>query len=190
MKNLVVFASGNGSNFEATVHAFNSKYTSGQVVGCICDQPFAYVITRAHNLKIPVAVFQRTDFDSKAAMEQAMVHQCQLWQADWIILAGYMRLCSEILLQAYPRHILNIHPSLLPKYRGKDALQQAFDAQELIVGVSVHYVDEGMDTGEIIMQIPLEVKNRCLKEVEERIHRLEHQLYPAVIHKLLLEEQT
>lgn len=190
MKNIVVFASGNGSNFEAIVHAFQSEYTSGQVVGCICDQPQAYVITRAKTLGIPVSVFHRPDFDSKQAMEHAMIAQCQLWSADWIVLAGYMRLCSEVLLQQFPKRILNIHPSLLPKYRGKEALRQAMDANQTVVGVSVHYVDEGMDTGEIIMQVPLDVKNRTLDEVEDMIHRLEHRFYPAIINKLLLEEQT
>jgi phosphoribosylglycinamide formyltransferase 1 len=122
-------------------------------------------------------------------MDHAILNQCQQWQADWLILAGYMRLLSPMLIQAYPRHIVNIHPSLLPKYRGLDAVGQALNEKERIYGLTIHYVDEGMDTGEIIVQVPFETLMRWIVIIlRRRLHALEHQTYPAVINKLIVEE--
>lgn len=188
MRNLVIFASGNGSNFEAIVQAVESGDLKANIAGLICDQTDAYCLIRAINRDIPVALFNRKDFIDKATMEAAILTQCQSWQADWLVLAGYMRLLSDTLLNAYPKRIVNIHPSLLPKYRGKDALGQALDAGDTTLGVSVHYVDAGMDTGEIIEQATFTIEAGTPREiVETRLHQLEHTLYPYVLKKLLEE---
>jgi phosphoribosylglycinamide formyltransferase-1 len=122
-------------------------------------------------------------------MDEAILYQCQLWQADLLILAGYMRLLSPVLIQAYPQHILNIHPSLLPKYKGKDALGQALSAKETTLGISIHYVDEGMDTGELVAQFPFTIEsNEARSQLEAKLHQLEHAMYPRVIQQLIKEK--
>lgn len=190
MKRLVVFASGNGSNFEAILQAIENKELDAIVVGLICDQSEAYCLTRAKNHGIDVALFLRKNFLDKAEMDQAIANQCDNWQAEWLVLAGYMRMISAPILRRYPRHIVNIHPSLLPKYRGKDAIGQAIAANEKTMGISIHYVDEGMDTGEIIAQYPFDVKDGEDRiTIEKRLHTLEHKAYPEVLRKLT-EENT
>lgn len=190
MKRVVVFASGNGSNFEAILQAIENKELDAMVVGLICDQSEAYCLTRAKNHAVDVALFLRKNFASKAEMDQAITNQCANWQAEWLVLAGYMRMISTPILHAYPRHIVNIHPSLLPKYRGKDAIGQAIAANEKTMGISIHYVDDGMDTGEIIAQFPFEVNEGDDRlSIEARLHALEHIAYPKVL-KQLMEENA
>jgi phosphoribosylglycinamide formyltransferase-1 len=188
MKNIVIFASGFGSNFQAMIDAIKQGKLHATIVGLICDRSGAYAIERARINGIPVALIERSSFSSKVEMDHAILNQCQQWQADWLILAGYMRLLSPMLIQAYPRHIVNIHPSLLPKYRGLDAVGQALNEKERIYGLTIHYVDEGMDTGEIIVQVPFETDALDRDHIEKRLHALEHQTYPAVINKLIVEE--
>jgi phosphoribosylglycinamide formyltransferase-1 len=190
MKRLVVFASGNGSNFEAIVQAIENHELEAEVVGLICDHADAYCLTRAKQHSIEASLFLRKNYTDKAEMDEAIANQCAIWQADWLVLAGYMRLLSAPILRRYPRHIVNIHPSLLPKHRGKDAIGQAIAAGDQTMGVTIHYVDEGMDTGEIIVQFPFEIaKDEERASIESRLHTLEHQVYPAVL-KQLLEENT
>ena len=187
---LVIFASGNGSNFEAIVQAINEGRLNATIVGLICDQPNAYCLVRAKKHVIDTYVVERKSFKDKTEMDKAILNQCIAWQADWLILAGYMRLITEEILRSYPRHILNIHPSLLPKYRGKDALGQALAAHETTLGVSIHFVDEGMDTGEIIAQFPFTIGgDEPRSQIEETLHRLEHRVYPEVIQQTIQEER-
>ena len=188
MTKLVVFASGNGSNFEAILQAIENKTLNASVVGLICDKAQAYCLIRAQQHHIPFAVFNRSDYDSKLEMDCAILRQVKAWQADWLILAGYMRLLTSLIITAYPKHIINIHPSLLPKYKGKDALGQALANHETILGVSIHYVDEGMDTGELIAQASFTITpDQDRDSVETTLHQLEHDLYPKVIGQLIKE---
>lgn len=188
MTRLVVFASGSGSNFEAIAQACESGFIDARLVGLICDHPEAYCLARAKAHQIPSALFQRPDYPSKTAMDQAILEQIQAWQADWIILAGYMRILTPTLISAYPKRILNIHPSLLPKYKGKDALGQALAHHETTLGVSVHYVDEGMDTGELIEQRSFTIDPlQDRSSIETTLHQIEHELYPQVIQRLIKE---
>ncbi|KAF0226269.1 MAG: phosphoribosylglycinamide formyltransferase [Erysipelotrichaceae bacterium] len=188
MNRLVIFASGSGTNFEAIVEAKNKGQLDADIIGLICDHHDAGCLSRAFRLNIPSAIFLRNQYPSKIAMDEAILNQVQLWHADWLILAGYMRILSPILINAYPKHILNIHPSLLPKYKGKDALGQALANKDTTLGVSIHYVDEGMDTGEIIKQVSFQItEGEGRTEAEARLHQLEHQLYPQVIEQLLKE---
>lgn len=186
LKNIVIFASGNGSNFEAIIQSIESKKLSVNCVGCIVDQENAYVIERAKNHNIPVYLCLRKDFSSKVEMEESMLNQLNQWGCDFIVCAGYMRIIGETLLSAYRNRIINIHPSLLPKYRGKDALGQALANKDRRLGITVHYVDEGMDTGQIIKQMEFVVgENESREEIEYKLHKLEHHFYPAVLKELL-----
>lgn len=188
MKNIVVFASGFGSNFQAIIEASEQGLLSAHVVGLICDQSQAYVITRAQLHHIPVKVLLRSDFASKEGMDQAILEQCQQWNADYLILAGYMRLLSPLVIQAYPSRILNIHPSLLPKYKGLHAIEQAIKHNEKEYGITIHYVDEGMDTGEIIAQRKFSVEEIDYETIKQRISSLEQETYVQVIQTILEED--
>lgn len=185
MKKIAVFASGNGSNFQALVDATKTNGQSYEIVLLVCDKPGAYVIERAQQAEVPSLEISPKDFASKADYEKEILQKLNESEVELIVLAGYMRLIGETLLSAYEGRIINIHPSLLPSFPGKDAIGQAFEAKVKITGVTVHYVDEGMDTGPIIAQEAVKMdENETRESLEVKIHQVEHLLYPSVIQKL------
>lgn len=186
MRKFAVFASGSGTNFEAIERRMREENWDAEIVLVVCDKPDAKVLDRAEKAGIASFAFQPKSFENKAAFEQVIVEQLRLHGAEWIVLAGYMRLIGDTLLSAYRNKIINIHPSLLPAFPGIDAIGQAYRAGVKVAGITVHYVDEGMDTGPIIAQRAVELeKNETLASLEEKIHKLEHELYPDVIKELL-----
>lgn len=188
MKNIAIFASGSGSNFQAFVDANEKGNFKANLSLLVCDKPGAYVIERAERAKINSYVFNPQDFATKAGYEEKILQQLQAAEIQFIVLAGYMRLIGPTLLKAYEGKIVNIHPSLLPAFPGKDAIGQALEANVKVSGVTIHYVDEGMDTGPIIEQESLRVRDDDTKEsIQARIHKIEHKLYPAVVQKIIAE---
>lgn len=188
MKKIALFASGSGSNVQAIVDSVQKGEIPAEVAILICDQPDAYVIKRAEKLQIPVFAFRAKDYSSKAEFEREIVNKLHEAKVDYIFLAGYMRLIGETLLHAYAGRIVNIHPSLLPAFPGKDAIGQAFAARVKITGVTVHFVDEGMDTGPIIDQESVRMVNDDTREsLQQKIQQVEHELYPRVIRQLLTD---
>lgn len=186
MKKLAIFASGSGTNFQAIVDAVKEGRLKAEICLLVCDKPEAYAVERAKKEGIPQFVFRARDYADKAAYETAILEELKARDIDFIALAGYMRLIGPTLLEAYEGRIVNIHPSLLPAFPGKDAIGQAFAAGVKVSGVTIHYVDEGMDTGPIIAQKAVELsENETRESLEEKIHAIEHQLYPAVLQKLL-----
>lgn len=186
MISLAIFASGSGTNFQSIVDATKNNTLQASVRVLICDKKEAKVIERAKIEGIPAIVLSSKDFPSKKEYEEAILSQLQELKIDWIILAGYMRLIGETLLHSYEGKILNIHPSLLPAFPGKDAIQQAFQAKVKITGVTVHFVDEGMDTGPIIDQEAVRIEvNDTYESLQTKIQRIEHVLYPKTIQVLL-----
>jgi phosphoribosylglycinamide formyltransferase 1 len=180
-----VFASGSGSNFQAIVNAVNNGNLRGELTLLICDKPGAKVIERAKNENIPFFVFSPKNYESKADYEKEILLLLKEKDVQFIVLAGYMRLIGETLLSAYEGKIVNIHPSLLPAFPGKDAIGQAIRAGVKVTGVTVHYVDEGMDTGPIIAQKAIEIlENDNEITLQEKIHQIEHDLYPKVLNEL------
>lgn len=178
-----VFASGTGSNFEAIM---NSDNLACEVVLLVCDKPEALVIEKAKERNVPTFVIDRTKYDSRESYETAIVEALQAADVEWIFLAGYMRIAGETLLQAYDGKIVNIHPSLLPKYPGLDAVGQAFRANDTKSGVTVHFVDEGIDTGPIIAQEAVDIlPDDTVETLHARIQVVEHRLYPEVINQLI-----
>ncbi|MCM3739406.1 phosphoribosylglycinamide formyltransferase [Oceanobacillus luteolus] len=178
-----VFASGTGSNFQAIIDDTNLPCDISLL---ICDKPNAAVIDKAKEAKIETFVFSAKDYENKAAYEQEIVDILKDKEIEWIFLAGYMRLVGETLLGAFQGKILNIHPSLLPAFPGMDAIGQAYEAGVKVTGVTVHYVDEGMDTGPIISQEAVSVFEDDTKEtLQQRIQEVEHRLYPQVIKELI-----
>lgn len=184
MKKIAVFASGSGSNFQAIQEAIERGDLQANIEVVITDKPGAFVVTRANNFGIPVLELAPKTFATKAAYEEAIIAELRARDVEWVVLAGYMRLVSDVLLAAYPNKIINIHPSLLPSFPGKDAIGQAMAHGVKITGVTVHYVDEGMDTGKIIAQVAVNVVDGDRAATEELIHKEEHKLYTATLNGL------
>ncbi|KRG14369.1 phosphoribosylglycinamide formyltransferase [Lederbergia galactosidilytica] len=189
MRRIAIFASGTGSNFQAIVDAIQKGNLQATIALLICDKPEAPVIEKAQKTNIPVFTFSPKEFASKAIFESIICEQLQEAKVDFIVLAGYMRLIGPTLLQAYPNKIINLHPSLLPAFPGKEAIKQAVQAGVKITGITIHYVDEGMDTGPIIAQEAVEIsEDDTLFDVERKIHQVEHIFYPQTLQKLCLRE--
>lgn len=183
---IAVFASGNGSNFQAIIDNIKIGKIVADVELLVCDQPGAYVIERARAAAVPAFVISRKDFGSKQAFETAILEACAAHDVDFIFLAGYMRIIGRTLLSAYPHRIVNIHPSLLPSFQGLDAIGQAFEKGVKITGVTIHYIDEGVDTGPIIAQAAVPIlETDDIEQLTARVHETEHRLYPETIAKLL-----
>ncbi|MDQ0484855.1 phosphoribosylglycinamide formyltransferase [Guptibacillus hwajinpoensis] len=188
MTKLAVFASGSGSNFEAIASAIENGELDASISLVVCDRPGAKVEKRAEAFGIPVLSFYPKSYESKADFETFILQQLNEAGVEWIMLAGYMRLIGPTLLQGFEGRIVNIHPSLLPSFPGKDAIGQAFEAGVKLTGVTVHFVDEGMDTGKIIEQDYVRIDENDTKEnLGRKIQAVEHVLYPAVIRSLLQE---
>lgn len=188
MKNIAIFASGSGSNFQAMIDAVAARELTVNISLLVCDQPGAFAIERAKLAGVDAFTFRAKDYSDKAVYEKEILQQLKEKQVDFIVLAGYMRLIGPTLLKAYEGKIINIHPSLLPAFPGKDAIGQALAAGVKISGVTIHYVDEGMDTGPIIEQQAIAVEASDTKEsLQTKIHQIEHELYPAVVQQLLMK---
>lgn len=188
---IAVFASGSGSNFEVLVEKSRRQGWPQPISLLITDRPGARVLERAEGLGVPAVVFRPSDYENKAAYEQGILSVLQEHGIRWILLAGYMRIVSPVLLEAYRWRILNIHPSLLPAFQGKDAVEQALDYGVRWTGVTVHWVDEGVDTGPIIDQKPVLVEpGETAESLHNKIQFVEHNLYPAVVRKLLTGKIT
>ncbi|WML50850.1 phosphoribosylglycinamide formyltransferase [Neobacillus sp. PS3-12] len=185
MKSIAIFASGSGSNFQAIIDAIQEGKLDAQVNLLVCDQPNAFVIERAKNAGIPSFVFQAKQYKSKEAYETEIIEELNKRDVEFVVLAGYMRLIGPGFLNEYQGRIVNIHPSLLPAFPGKDAIGQAIRAGVKESGVTVHFVDEGMDTGPMIAQEAVSIDvNDTSESLQPKIHAIEHKLYPAVLQRL------
>lgn len=190
MKKIAVFASGSGTNFEAIVEAYRRGELKAFPEVCVCDRPGAYVIERARNLNIPVIVASPKDFSDKRAYETFLAEKLQELGIELICLAGYMRLIGPVLLEKFGGRIINIHPSLLPSFKGAHGIRDAFEYGVKVFGVTIHYVDETLDGGKIIDQEAFHYPGNDIDELERRIHAVEHRLYPTVINKVVQLSQT
>lgn len=189
MKNIAIFASGSGTNFEALVQAVEENKINGKVVLMVCDKKNAYVVERAKNHNIPAFIFSAKDYKSKEEYEQVIVNKLDECKVDLVCLAGYMRICGNVLLKNYEGKIINIHPALLPSFKGAHGIQDAFDYGVKVFGVTIHYVDQDIDSGKIIAQRAFQYKEgETVDEVEARIHEIEHILYPEVVSKICEEK--
>ncbi|MCL2559186.1 MAG: phosphoribosylglycinamide formyltransferase [Turicibacter sp.] len=184
MKRIVVFASGSGSNFETIVQKLHGKVC--EVALLVCDKPGAYCLERAEKLGIATLQVSLKDFASKADYELAIIKHLQKVEPELIVLAGYMKLIGEVLLAEYEGKIINIHPALLPAFPGADGIGDALRYGVRVMGVTVHYVDAGVDTGRIIDQDSFKrADGETEQQSKEKIHAIEHDLYPRVIEQLL-----
>lgn len=184
-RKIAIFASGTGSNFEALANHIINNRDDARVVCLVCDKKNAPVIDKAKKLNIDTLVISIKDYEDKEAYESEILKYLEYKNIDLILLAGYLKIIGDTLLNKYVNRIINIHPSLLPKYPGLNAMKRSYDDKSEM-GVTVHYVDSGLDTGKIIKQKKLEVdRNLKFDVVENKMHELEHRLYIEVLDMLL-----
>lgn len=187
MFNVAVLASGNGSNFSALVKA--QDQFKAKVKLLIVNKPKAYAIERAKVLGVDFIVLDNSNYDSREKYDEALITVLEANDIDYVLLAGFMRILTPEIVERFKDRIINIHPSLLPKYPGVEAIKQAFDAGDKETGVTVHYVDQGLDSGKIILQEEIKIdRNDTLQTLTHKIHELEHKLYPQAVSMVLEKE--
>ncbi len=185
--NIAVFASGRGTNFSAIIKAVKKGVIKANLSLLVCDNPSAGAIARAKRAKVKVALIKKEDFPLKKEFETKIIQQLKQEKIDLIILAGFMRIIGRDILDHYKGRIMNIHPALLPSFKGAQAIKDAFDYGVKVTGVTVHFVDEKMDHGPIILQQAVKIEEDDTPEtLEAKIHKVEHKLYPQAV-KLFVE---
>jgi phosphoribosylglycinamide formyltransferase 1 len=181
MTAFAVFASGYGSNLQRFIEETDALRDEARLALVISDRPACRAVALARRAGVPVFAFDPRAYPDRAAFEREILRALRVRHVQWIVLAGYMRLIGPTLLAPYRERILNVHPSLLPEFPGKDAIGQALRAGARMTGVTIHYVDEGMDTGLAIAQARIPISpDDTLDSLSERIHAIEHRLYPSV----------
>ncbi|NET38650.1 MAG: phosphoribosylglycinamide formyltransferase [Cyanothece sp. SIO1E1] len=179
---LGVMASGSGSNFEAIAQAIEAEHLKAQIQVLIYNNPHAKVAARAAQRQIPAILLNHREFPSREALDAQIIQTLGQYQVEWVIMAGWMRRVTSVLIDAFPHRILNIHPSLLPSFPGIRATEQALQAGVKISGCTVHMVELAVDSGPIIMQAAVPVlPNDTPETLQARIHIQEHRLYPRAI---------
>lgn len=185
MKRLAVFASGSGTNFQAIAEACADGRINAQVVLMVCDVPGARVIERAENFGIESFVFSPKSYACKADFEREIVARLDALKVDLVCLAGYMRIVGSTLLDAYEGRMINIHPSLLPSFKGAHAVEDAVKYGVKVYGISIHWVSAELDGGKIIAQKAFEYDGDDPAEVHRLGQVIEHQLYIETINRLI-----
>lgn len=179
---IAVFASGNGSNFQAIVDAVKDGKLDVTVELLVCDKPAARVVERAREAGVEAYVFKPKDYPSREAYETEILAELQRRGVELIVLAGYMRIITPVLVEPYYGRMINIHPALLPAFPGVNSIGEALRHGVKVTGVTVHFVDGGMDTGPIIAQRAVEVADDDTEaSLAERIHAVEQTLLPSTI---------
>ncbi len=183
MKKIAVFASGNGSNFQVIAEQFPVEFV-------FSDHRDAYVLERAEKLGVTAHTFELKEFDNKAAYEEAIVALLKKYDIDLVCLAGYMKIVGPTLLAAYEGRIINIHPAYLPEFPGAHGIDDAWEAGVDQSGVTIHWVDSGVDTGTVIKQVRVpRLAGDTIESFEARIHENEYKLYPEVLESLGVEKK-
>lgn len=187
MKRLCIFVSGSGTNMDNLIKVSKAGQLGGAKIALVvCDNPAAAAIDKARKQGVPVAVFERKKFADKAAFEAAIAEEIEKAGADWLVLAGYMRILSCDFVRQYRGRIINVHPSLLPAFPGAHGIKDAFEAKVRETGVTIHFVDEGVDTGPVILQRKVSIDPQdTLETLEEKVHRTEYELYPEALRLVL-----
>ena len=179
---LVVLISGNGSNLQAILDRCGDGSVPAEVVGVLSNRADAYGLQRAERAGVTTAVIDHRDYPDRESFDSAVAAQIDRWQPDLVVLAGFMRILSEGFVRRYQGRMLNIHPSLLPKYRGLDTHHRVLEAGEREHGCSVHYVTPELDAGPVLLQERVAVHaDDTPQSLAERVHQAEHRIYPEAI---------
>lgn len=182
MKSIVVLISGSGSNLQAIIDACSSGFIPGKISAVIANKASAYGLVRASDAGITTQVLSHKTYASRDHYDEALIDAIDQHQPDLVVLAGFMRILTPAFVQHYAGRLLNIHPSLLPKYQGLNTHQRAIDAGDSEHGCSVHFVTEQLDGGPVILQakVPL-FSDDDATTLAERVHEQEHRIYPLVV---------
>lgn len=188
--NIAVLCSGNGTNLQAIINSIKRGYIKKtRIALVISDNPNAYALKRAHRAGIKTLVFLPKDFKTRLDYDKAIIKILRQLNVELIVLAGFMRVLTAFFVKSFKYGILNIHPALLPAFPGTDGIGDTLRYGAKVGGVTVHFVDEGVDTGPIIVQKALDIKDNDSKDnLASRIHKIEHKIYPLAI-KLFVENR-
>lgn len=179
--NIGVLLSGSGTNLQAIIDAA-AEGLPVNIVQVVSSRPDAYGIERAKAAGIPVLVLNRAVYEDREAADARIVEALQAAGAEYVVMAGYMRMVTPVMLRAFPNRVLNLHPALLPSFKGAHAIADAFAAGVKVTGVTVHFANEDYDKGPIVAQEPVRVEESDTQDaLETRIHEVEHELYPRVL---------
>ena len=176
-----VLLSGSGTNLQAIIDAA-AEGLPVEIVHVVSSRPDAFGIERAHRAGIPVTVLNRDVYADPVEADRRIAETLRYAHAEYVVMAGYMRKVTPVLLDAFPVRVLNLHPALLPSFKGAHAIQDAFDAGVKVTGITVHFANEDYDKGPIVAQRAVEVReDDTHDDLEARIHEVEHVLYPEVL---------
>jgi phosphoribosylglycinamide formyltransferase-1 len=184
---IIVLISGDGSNLQSIIDAIEAGQINGQITAVISNKANAYGLERAKKHNIDQRIIRHKDFSSRETFDLALLEILTHLNPDMIVLAGFMRILGSTLIQAFDRRILNIHPSLLPNYKGLNTYQRAIDNQEIEHGVSIHIVTPELDNGPVIVRgrYPISTDDK-ISNLQAKGHQLEHRMYPQVLRWLSL----
>lgn len=187
---LGILVSGSGTNLQSIIDAISSKQLQATIQVVISNRPHVQALERAQRFGVPAQVISHRKYPARESFEEALSSTLLQHQAEWIVLAGFMRVLTSHFLSVFPGRVVNIHPSLLPAFPGINAQQQAFEHGVKFSGCTVHFVDEGTDTGPIIGQavIPI-LESDTVEDVRQRILEQEHRLYPRIL-QLIAQNQV
>jgi phosphoribosylglycinamide formyltransferase-1 len=179
---LVVLISGNGSNLQAIIDACRQGSLDAEIAAVISNKPDAYGLQRARQAGITYEVLDHTQFDNREAFDQALMQRIDTYQPGLVVLAGFMRILSSQFVEHYLGHMLNIHPSLLPKYQGLNTHRRALEAGDKVHGASVHFVTADLDSGQVVLQAEIPVlADDDEQSLAARVLEKEHEIYPQAI---------
>ncbi len=180
--NIAVFVSGSGTNLQAIIDAVSGGEIKAKIALLVSDNKDAYALTRAKNANIETLVLNPKGFKKREDYDKEIIKELQKRDIGLIVLAGFMRLVSSHFVRTFKFRIMNIHPALLPSFKGTHAIKDAFEYGVKRTGVTVHFVDDELDHGPIILQEAVNIEeDDTLKTLEEKIHKIEHKLYPEAI---------
>ena len=185
--NIAVFCSGNGSNFQAIIDAVKSGYIPAKIALMVSDNKGAKACERASRAGVETLILDKKNFKTRENFDLKVLKSLKKKDVGLVALAGFMRIISPHFTREYKNKILNIHPALLPSFKGTRGVKDALEYGVKVTGVTVHFVDEHLDNGPIILQKAVEIgENDTEESLVERIHKIEHELYPEAI-KLFVE---
>lgn len=189
MKRIVVLISGSGSNLQAIIDAVENGQISGSVVAVISNKSDAYGLERAAKHQIPHHVISHKDFSDRESFDQQLQASIDEYRPDIVVLAGFMRILTAEFVTHFMGKLINIHPSLLPKFKGLDTHQRALEAGEKFHGASVHFVTPELDGGPVIVQAPVAIlEDDTVDSLKAKVHKVEHQIYPYAV-QLISEDK-
>ena len=181
---VAVLISGNGSNLQALLDRFHKENSSIHINCVISNKKNAFGLERAAKASIENHFVDHTKFKSREAFDQRLIEILESYNPDLIVLAGFMRILSGVFIDKYLGRLINIHPSLLPKYPGLETHRKVIENKDTHHGVTVHYVDKSLDGGPICAQSEMKVVTQDINQLKDQIHKMEHKIYPLVVQKI------